>query len=122
MLDAGALIAIDRNDRAMLARIRVAHQQGHELRTSAIVIAQVWRGQRQVMLARLLQAVDVRVIDEKVGRDAGVLLAKSSTSDPVDAALVLVARPGDWILTSDPSDIGRLVASSGKRRIDIVHC
>jgi len=43
VLDAGAFIAVDRNDRSMIARLRVAQLHGHELRTSAIVIAQVWR-------------------------------------------------------------------------------
>ena len=66
MLDAGAFVAVDRSDRSMIARLRVAQQHGIELRTSAIVIAQVWRDPegRQAGLARLLRAVDVRPIDE----------------------------------------------------------
>jgi hypothetical protein len=73
VLDAGAFIAVDRNDRSMIARLRVAQLRGHELRTSAIVIAQVWRspGGKQAGVARLLRAVDVRPVDEKMGRDAG---------------------------------------------------
>jgi hypothetical protein len=77
-LDAGAFIAVDRNDRSMIARLRVAQLHGHELRTSAIVIAQVWRspGGKQAGVARLLRAVDVRPVDEKMGRDEGALLAR----------------------------------------------
>jgi hypothetical protein len=38
VLDAGAFVAVERNDRAMLARLRVAQQQGVELRTNAMVL------------------------------------------------------------------------------------
>lgn len=107
----------------MIARLRVAQLHGYELRTSAIVIAQVWRnaGGRQARIAKLLQAVDVRPVDEQMGRDAGALLAKSGTDDPIDATVVLIARAGDRILTSDPDDIGRLASSSGKR-VAVVPC
>ncbi|MGH8320299.1 MAG: PIN domain-containing protein [Steroidobacteraceae bacterium] len=123
VLDAGAFIAVDRNDRSMIARLRVAQLHGHELRTSAIVVAQVWRsaGGKQARVANLLRAVDVRPIDERMGRDAGALLAKARTDDPIDATVVLVARSGDRILTSDPDDIGRLVSGTGKQ-ITIVPC
>jgi hypothetical protein len=62
VLDAGALMAIDRDDRSMIARLRVAQQRGIELRTNAMVVAQVWRDRqgRQANLTRLLRAVDVR--------------------------------------------------------------
>lgn len=123
VLDAGAFIAVDRNDRAMIARLRTAQLHGLELRTSAIVIAQVWRSPagKQAGVAKLLRAVDVRSIDDQMGRDAGVLLAKARTDDPIDATVVLVARSGDRILTSDPDDIGHLASSSGKR-VAIVPC
>jgi predicted nucleic acid-binding protein len=123
VLDAGAFIAVERNDRPMLARLRVAQLHGHELRTSAIVIAQVWRSRsgKQAGVARLLKAVDVRSVDEQMGRDAGALLAKARTDDPIDATVVLVARSGDRILTSDPEDISRLATASGKR-VAVVPC
>jgi predicted nucleic acid-binding protein len=122
-LDAGAFIAVDRNDRSMMARLRVAQVHGHELRTSAIVIAQIWRsaGGKQAGVAKLLRAVDVLPVDEKMGRDAGTLLAKARTDDPIDATVVLVAHSGDRILTSDPDDIGHLASSSGKK-VAIVPC
>ena len=41
VLNAGALIAVDRDDRAMLACLRSAEQHAIGLRTSAIVVAQV---------------------------------------------------------------------------------
>jgi len=40
VLDAGALLAVDRGERAMMARLRVAQQSGLELRSNAMVVAQ----------------------------------------------------------------------------------
>lgn len=121
VLDAGAFLAVERNDRTMVARLRAARKQHVDLRTTAIVLGQVWRDPqgRQARLARLLRAVDVRPVDEQMGRGAGVLLARAGTSDPIDATVVLVAESGDRILTSDPSDIQRLVAASGTRAATI---
>src|SRR5499425_453772 len=94
----------------MLARLRASQRHGMELRTNAMVVAQVWRDRhgRQVNLARLLQAVDVRAVSQRDGREAGVLQATAGTSDAIDATVVLLASAGDRILTSDPDDIARL--------------
>ena len=123
VLDEGALVAIDRDDRSMIARLRVAQQRGTELRTNAMVVAQVWRDQkgRQASLARLLRAVDVRAIEHQDGRRAGVLLGLAGTADPVDACVVLLAGPGDRILTSDPDDLTRLAAAAANRAV-IITC
>jgi len=122
-LDAGALVGIDRDDRSMIARLRVAQQRGVELRSNAMVVAQVWRDRqgRQVSLARLLRAVDVRAIDHQDGRQAGILLGLAGTADPIDASVVLLAKPGDRILTSDPDDLTRLAAAAANRAV-IIAC
>ena len=119
ILDAGALVAVDRDDRAMMARLRASQQHGLELRTNAMVVAQVWRDQhgRQVNLARLLRAVDVRAVSQRDGREAGALLGAAGTSDPIDATVVLLAAPGDRILTGDTGDIARLAAAAGNRAV-----
>lgn len=52
---------------------------------------------------------EVRSTGLREARAAGELLAVSGTTDVVDALLVLVAVPGDQLLTSDPSDLGLLV-------------
>ena len=123
VLDAGALVAIDRDDRSMIARLRVAQQRGLELRTNAMVIAQVWRDRqgRQANLARLLRAVDVRAIDHQDGRQAGVLLGQPRHRGPIDACVVLLAEPGDRILTSDPVDLTRLAMVAANRAV-IIAC
>lgn len=115
VLDAGALVKVDRGDRAMVARLRVAERGGLELRSNGVVVAQVWRDPagRQAELARLLRAVDVKPVDQHVGRDAGVLQGRAGTHDAVDATVVAVASSGDRILTTDPRDMRALVAASG---------
>ena len=56
VLDAGALIAIDRNDRGVSAMLRVVLDDGDEVQVPAGVVAQTWRGgARQANLARTLQ-------------------------------------------------------------------
>lgn len=123
VLDAGAFVAVDRDDRAMLARLRVAERSGLDLRSNAVVVGQIWRDRqgRQARIARLLRAVDVRPVDESDGREAGVLLGATGTSDVIDATVVLLAEPGDRIVTSDPGDVERLVATS-RRRALVVAC
>jgi hypothetical protein len=113
ILDAGVFLAAERDDRALIARLRVAQRHGMELRSNVIVAAQVWRDP-QGRLTRLLRSVDARPVDDEAGRAAGVLIGQAGTQDPIDATLVLVAHPGDRILTSDPQDIQRLVSAAGR--------
>jgi hypothetical protein len=117
ILDAGALVAVDRGDRAMIARLSAAQRHGLDLRSNAMVIAQVWRDShgRQAHLAQLLRAVDVRAVSPHDGHQAGALLGKTGTSDPIDATVVLLASPGDRIVTSDPDDLTRLASAAGNR-------
>ena len=114
-LDAGALIAFERNDRRLVALIARSLAHGHLLAVPAGVVGQVWRdGRRQVRLARLLAADEVLIepLDDHRAREAGQLCGVSGTSDVVDASLVLCARAhGHRIATSDPADIRRLDAS-----------
>lgn len=121
VLDAGAFVALERNDRAMWRRLKGALIDGEPPITHGGVVGQVWRGGtgRQVLLARALQAVDGIALTVELGRQAGLLLTASGTSDVVDAAVVVLANHEDIIITSDPGDIARLVETSG-RRIDVV--
>lgn len=94
--DAGALIALERNDPAMWRRLKAAMSTGDELRTHGAAVAQVWRGgSRQASLARVLAGMDVVAVDARLGRRAGVLLGRTSTTDVVDAAVVALATSDD---------------------------
>ena len=112
VLDAGALIAIDKRDRSVGAMLRVLQREGVPVRTSAGVVAQVWRdGRRQVNLARIMSGVDVAAVDDVAARRVGELLAASRTSDLVDAHVALLIQPQDDVLTSDGADIKALLAT-----------
>jgi len=78
------------------------------------VVAQIWRGGsgRQAEVARLLRGVDVKALDEQLGKRAGALLGKAG-GDTVDAALVCLATDGDDILTSDLADLKTLAEAAG---------
>ncbi len=94
-LDAGALIAFERGDRAMLAMIVVARNDGIRFAVPAGVIAQVWRdGRKQARLARLLASdvVEVEPLTDRRAREAGQLCGVAKTSDIVDASVALCAR------------------------------
>ncbi len=123
VLDAGAFIAVDRGERAMVARLRVAQRGGLELRSTGVVVTQVWRDPagRQANLAQLLKSVDVKAVDQRLGRDGGVLLGRAGTEDAVDASVVAVSATGDRILTSEEAHIRPLVAAS-ERSILVVAC
>ena len=70
-------------------------------------------GPRQALLVKALAGIDVRPLDEALGRAAGELLARARRRDVIDAALVLLARDGDHILTSDANDLEPLARASG---------
>jgi hypothetical protein len=65
--------------------------------------------------------VDVKAVDEHLGRQAGVLLGRAGTEDAVDASVVAVSATGDRIVTNDPGDIRRLVSAS-EHSILVVAC
>ncbi|MEP1125430.1 MAG: PIN domain-containing protein [Ilumatobacter sp.] len=107
--DAGPLIAADRNDREMWAYHRRLLEHGRRPVTTAPVVAQVSRPSSQVTLHRLLAACRIIGFDADDVRSVGALLARSNTSDVVDAHLVCVAERIDaLVLTSDGDDIAHL--------------
>lgn len=120
VLDAGAFVAVERGDRGVVALVKRERLAGRAPVTSGGVVAQVWRGSgRQVQLARLLAGTDICVVDDALGRRAGVLLARSRTADAIDATLMCVAGDGDDILTSDPGDF-RILAEAAGIHVDII--
>lgn len=120
ILDAGALVAIERGDRDLMAVVKIERLEGRTVLTHGGVVGQVWRGgARQANVARALAALDVRAIDEDLGRQAGILLGMAGGSDVMDAAVVLLARDGDEIITSDVGDLEMLAAVSG-RHVELI--
>ena len=112
VLDAGALVAVERKDqRARLLLTRAA--QTGALLIPTIVLTQVWRGggPRQALLGRFLSVPEVELVPvgHALARAAGLLLGRSGTSDAVDACVVALAVSLQApIVTSDPDDLRRL--------------
>lgn len=119
VLDAGALIALDRNDREVWALLRVAADAGGIVQVPAGVIAQAWRGgRRQVLLSRALRHCHDVALDGVAARAAGLLCGRTGSSDVIDASVAVtaaaLARSEDVVvLTSDSGDIGRLTLDLG---------
>ncbi len=121
VLDSGALVALERNERAMWVRLKAAQIDGDLPLTHAGVLAQVWRGgARQARLSQALGGIDVRAFDEPLGRAAGQLLGAAGLADVIDAGVVLLAVDGDEIVTVDSEDLERLAEESG-RHVELIH-
>jgi hypothetical protein len=114
VLDAGALVAVERSDRDVVAVIKAEQVAGRPPVTHGGIVGQVWRsgGPRQAKLARLLRGVEVAPLDEGMGKQAGALLAVCTRDDVIDAAVILLAMDGDEILTSDPGDLHELAIAA----------
>jgi hypothetical protein len=121
VLDAGAFVAVERLDRDVIALIKRERLAARAPVTHGGIVGQVWRGGagRQANLARLLPGVEVVALGAELGKKAGMLLARSKTSDVVDAALALLSQDGDEILTSDARDLRPLLKASGVH-VDVI--
>jgi hypothetical protein len=128
VLDAGALIAVDRGDREVASRLRSALAAGHAVHVPAGVIGQAWRNpSRQALLSRMLKGCQELVLDGSAARAAGRLCGETGTDDVIDASVALaVAEASDTssdvvLPTSDTRDLGALLAalSIGVRMVSV---
>ncbi len=120
LLDTGALIALERNERPMWTRLKALHLAGELPVTHGGVVGQVWRGgRRQAQLAKAIEGVNIEAIDKALGRAAGELLGSTGLCDVIDASLALLAMDGDEIVTFDRDDFEILVAASG-RHVELI--
>src|SRR5688572_13290485 len=108
-LDAGGLIALDRDDRQVVVLLARAAQLGARVTVPATVLAQAVRApERQVRLTRLIRqpTTDVVPLDRVDATNVGRLLAATESSDIVDAHVVICARrSSQQVVTSDPDDL-----------------
>ncbi|WP_018351786.1 type II toxin-antitoxin system VapC family toxin [Longispora albida] len=118
VLDAGALIDVDRNPRGeAMQSCQLAHREGRRPILPSVVLGQVWRDhRRQHSLTRLQEVCEILPFTEDTARKAGVLLGESGTSDVVDAAVVVAAMEHNaTVLTSDPGDLRKIAEAVGFR-------
>jgi hypothetical protein len=121
VLDAGALIALERNDRDVWAALKLAAIRDAEVVVPTTVLAQVWRGTRsQARLARALAHCVLAPFDPIAGK-VGELCGRTRTDDICDAHVAIVTRAADVVYTSDPGDITALLAANGTRAV-LIRC
>ena len=110
--DAGGLIALDRNDRRVLALIARAMELGMRITIPATALAQAIRKPaRQARLSRLIRqaGTDLIALNGPDATAVGLLLARTATADVVDAHVVICAqRAGQAVVTSDPADLSQI--------------
>ena len=112
VLDAGALIALEKRDERMEALLRKAGQLGARVVIPAGALAQAWSGDaRQAALHRLLKrsTTEVPPLDRLLAQAAGRMCRHAGSNDVVDASVVLIARKESAIVvTSGPDDLKKL--------------
>ena len=111
-LDAGGLIALDRDDRRVVVLLARARETGARVTVPASALAQAIRWpDRQARLSRLIRQPTTEVVslDRVDATNVGRLLAASGTSDIAEAHVVVCARRADQpVVTSDPGDLRQL--------------
>ncbi len=121
-------------DRAMYVRLKVAHDDGHRVLTSAAVLAESLRGaNRDAQVHRVLSRVVVEPVSEAIGQRAGHLIGAAglSSEQAVDAMVAATAieqaeqaeasdrAASVVIVTSDMPDLTKLVG--GRAGVAVVH-
>jgi hypothetical protein len=121
VFDTGALIALERGDRAVAVLVAEARRGNHRITVPAGCVAQVWRRpSRQARVAAFLRLPNVHVValDDEDARLVGLLLARASTTDIVDGHVAICAeRLAQVVLTSDPEDLRALLPHLALQRV-----
>jgi hypothetical protein len=107
--DTGALLAVERGNRAVARLHLQAVASGVRPVVPANVLAQAWRGGPQASLSLLLKGCLVTAMDDRLARAVGAACGKAGTRDVVDASVVVTAAAlGAVVVTSDPDDLEHL--------------
>src|SRR4051812_33282355 len=115
--DTGALVAAERNDRAMWALHAGFLAEEVVPIVPAPVLAEAWRGGgRQASLSRLLAMCDGEEMSEEQARRVGVLAGKAAHDDIVDVTVVEgAARRRDAVVPSNDEHIRAVADAAGAR-------
>lgn len=110
--DAGALIALDRDDRRVVLLVAGAAERRQSITIPATALAQAIRvPARQARLTRLMRQPGVNLVslDGPSATAVGRLLAQTGTADIADAHVAVCAQAaGQPVVTTDPGDIAVL--------------
>jgi hypothetical protein len=123
VLDSGALVALERNDKSMWSAVKLAALDSEDVLVPSAALAQVWRGTaRQARLSAALKFCVIASFDA-VARAVGELCGRTRTKDIADAQVAIVAAlQGDVLYTSNPQDMMRLLVAYGSGLPSIVRC
>jgi hypothetical protein len=107
------LIAFERGNRRIRGFLKTAGETRERILVPASVLAQVWRGgPRSAVLARLVSAGEVDLLDEARAKEVGERLGCRDKTDIADAHVVCCAlEQGAILITSDPDDMEALSGS-----------
>lgn len=126
VLDAGALIALERSKPQMTSLLRRVLDGRLRVVVPDAVLAQVWRGGsgRQARIATLVGLDPDRCtavpLDGAAARRIGVLAGSSGHRDVVDVHVVLLARDlAASVLTSDRGDLLAVDPALGEQIVDV---
>jgi hypothetical protein len=120
VLDAGALIALEKHNPFVRKLLSLAHRERTRILIPAGALAQAWRGPRQAALGALVNhsTTSVPPLDRALAKAVGLLCGAKGTSDVVDAQVALVAaRERGVVVSSDPDDLERLDATLSIERL-----
>lgn len=126
VLDAGALIALERNNRNLWALVDAAYGAGERAQVPACALAEVWSGEpTQARLNQALKLCRTIPLDEKLARITGRLRMDSGMDDVTDASVAAAAAMATSfsnvvIATSDEDDISLLVNAAESLRPRLV--
>lgn len=111
VLDAGALIALEKGDPRLAALVETCLEFGLPLVVPASVLAQVCRGDaRMARVGRAVAAAAVDPLDEGRAKEVGTRLGTRGASDIADAHVVCcTVELQATAVTSDPEDLQALV-------------
>lgn len=114
VLDAGALVGIERRNPKIGALIKIASQHRIEMAVPSPVLAQVWRdGARQSLLSKALRnpIMTEAPLNHSAAKRVGELLRATGSTDVVDAHVAILAEQlRAPVVTSDPDDLAKLNA------------
>jgi predicted nucleic acid-binding protein len=109
-LGTGALIALERGDKRMRARLMAAEQDGELITVPSVVLGEWWRGDSDRQRA-ILEAVDVEPISEELAKRAGRAIAALPGASVFNALVMAsAAQRGDVVYSSDVENLVRLRA------------
>lgn len=127
VLDAGALIALERNSRPVWVLVEAAYDEGDRAHVPACALAQVWHGEpTQALLNRALKRCRTIPLDEEMALIAGRLRRTSGIQDVADASVAAAAALATnfasvVVATSDEGDISQLIQAAESLHPRLVH-